>query len=257
MPHRIEISGTGGGKSSNALVELVGMAKEKNQAILLCDPHGPLARAFMEYLVRFNLDHKVIYDRLTDIDRVLGWKFFRRPETCDWKGKLQEDELIHGLMDVFLWRRGSGPSYETPFFERGLLFALRLLFRQKTDISLMLLLHALKPGTTKWWNLVNGCTDKELVEAAKDMLGWNPMKKERQLEPADRLIEAVLENPVIAMRVANTFDPWIHYQAGGIVIIEGSFKLSTDAVRSMMGFALFNAISFKKSGGDVESLGVH
>src|SRR4051812_46704023 len=109
MAHRVEISGTGGGKSSNALVELVALAR-KDGAILLCDPHGPLARAFMEYLVRFGLDHKVIYDRLTDTDRVLGWKFFRRPQANDWKGRLQEDELIHGLMDVFLWRRGSGPS---------------------------------------------------------------------------------------------------------------------------------------------------
>lgn len=255
MAHRVEISGTGGGKSSNALVELVALAR-KDGAILLCDPHGPLARAFMEYLVRLNLDHRVIYDRLTDTDRVLGWKFFRRPETNDAKGRLLEDELIHGLMDVFLWRRGSGPSHETPFFERGLLFALRLLMRQETEGSLMKLLHALKVETDEWWELVNGCTDQKLVARAKDMPYWSQHKRSMQLEPADRLIEAVLENPVIAMRVGDSFDPWEHYRKGGIVIIEGSFNLSTDAVRSMMGFALFNAIGFKKAGGEIESLGL-
>ena len=70
------VGSPGSGKSTAELKELVALAEAGETAIICIDPHeDSLAFGLLTQLVARTMQHRILYDRLFDLDVVLPWDF--------------------------------------------------------------------------------------------------------------------------------------------------------------------------------------
>src|SRR5205814_6714404 len=129
--HTFVCGATRSGKSEAELSRLVPLAKADDCAIVLLDPPGSLARKFLLYLDLHGQSSRVLYDRLSDTDRVPGYDWLVRSNHPDpLQREAENDERIREFASVLLRRRGILDPAATPLIEEGLLAALRLYLYQ-------------------------------------------------------------------------------------------------------------------------------
>src|SRR5438270_7154770 len=85
---------------------LVEAAKE-GASLVVIDPHrDSLAARLQEHLVARGMQRRILYDRLADLDRVIGYDFLPKPTATSPLEYLTEaDDLIRAFCDVLCRRR--------------------------------------------------------------------------------------------------------------------------------------------------------
>jgi hypothetical protein len=245
--HRLICGATRSGKSESALVTLVRLARRNGRAIVLMDPPGTLAAKFLLHLDALGLTSRVLYDRLSDTDRVPGYEWLVPSNHPDLlQRQAENDERIREFASVLLRRRGIQDAATRPLIEEAVLAALRLFVQQKASVPLPWLADAFTPGTPARAQLLANCTDPAVVRKFHEYGSLSPTARRAETGPAERILRAVLESPAFRVRSGGaTFDLDRFLNEQGILILDGSSRgnLSRDAASVMMGAVTLRVIA--------------
>lgn len=235
--HLLIVGSSGAGKSTFEEKNLVEEAERGRSAIICIDPHvHSLAEGFFAHLCARQLQHRVLYDRLCDTDRVLQWDFLspsRAQSSAERAG--ENDNRCRQFADILLRRRGSASLSATPGIEEWVLTALRLYIHQRQRRPLSDLLYAFNFEHPVFTSMIQGCDHDDVchkLTTVRDS-GQTPFKA------AERLLEPVCNSPAFRFRTESPhfFDFDRHLDEKGILIIEGGAgdALSQNAMETMMG----------------------
>src|SRR5947209_20484131 len=131
--HTLVCGATRSGKSEAELTRLIPMAQRNDCAIVLLDPPGTLARKFLLHLDLLGLTNRVLYDRLSDTDRVPGYDWLPPSSHPDpLQREAENDERTREFAEILLRRRGTQGTATTPLIEETLLAALGVYVHQAT-----------------------------------------------------------------------------------------------------------------------------
>ena len=248
--HVFMVGGSGSGKSTAEVKELVEEAKQNNSAIVCIDPHGPMARDLFAHLCSRGLQDRVIYDRMRDLDRVLKWEFLspsRAKNPHERKGENQT--RCEGFAEILLRRRGQSSAKDTPNIEKWLLAALNLYIYQRSRTPLADIRYAFSFEHPKFHKLLEGCTDEDTRYVFEEAIS----KGNTQYEAAAKIIDGSLRSVAFHLRTEHSggFDFERHLNNKGIVIVEGGAggALSEDAMITMMGAIILKTLNFLEERG--------
>lgn len=250
--HTFICGATRSGKSEAELVRLVAMAKARDRAIVVLDPPGTMAAKFLLHLDHLGLTDHVLYDRLADTDRVLGYDWLspsRHPDPL--QREAENDERIREFAAILMRRRGIQDTASTPLIEEGLLAALRLYISQKTPVPLAWLADVFTLGSDRRTQLLLNCTEPELVQRFHGYARLSPTARRTELGPAERILRAVCQSPSFRVRSGGvTFDFGRFLDERGVLILDGRSRgnVSRDAASIMMGAVLLRVIQHARTG---------
>src|SRR5437016_194441 len=102
----LSVGSTRSGKSMTECRRLVDAA-EDGCSLVVIDPHpDSLAARLLEHLVARGLQKRILFDRLTDVDQVLGYDFLPKPSAkSPGERQRQLEELVFAFADVLCRRR--------------------------------------------------------------------------------------------------------------------------------------------------------
>lgn len=225
---RLILGGSGSGKSEGTLHELVKIAKSRQWAIVLMDPHGLLAQKFIIQLIAHGLQKRVLYDKLCDFDRILaGVKLEASTDPNPLKRESENQKRINGLIDL-MWRasRREGDIHAMPTMSQGADHAIRLLMFQAKPVPLSYLPFAFRFKHPLCQYLIDNCTDSEVQEEWKDLKRLADAKSDRLIEdrigPIKRLSRQTLSMPAFRERCDGHFDLGQALIDKQIIILDGS-----------------------------------
>lgn len=223
---RLIIGGSGWGKSEGTLNELMRIAR--SMAIVLFDPHGSLARKFMLHLLNEGMQHRVLYDRISDFDRLLaGFKFEQSVHPNLLKRESENSKRIMGLIDL-MWRasKREGDVHAMPSMSEGADHALRLLMFQEEPVSLSLLPYAFRFKHPMCNQLIENCTDDDIAEEWRELQRLDRQHSDKILEskigPIKRLTRQTFGLPAFRERCDGHFDIGQALLNKQIIIVDGS-----------------------------------
>jgi hypothetical protein len=244
--HCLIVGAPGSGKSTFELKRLVEEADRGETAIICQDPHqnslsGPLFVALCERGHR----SRILYDRLSDVDRVLKWDLLSpSTATCPRQRRGENQTACDQFAEVLLRRRGKDSAADAPSTEEWLLAALNLYIRQRHRRPLADIRYAFNFGHPTFESMLEGCEDADVrckFEEIRD-------SRQTPYKPAERLIAGVCRSPAFQVRTehAEGFDFARHLDKKGIIIVEGGEggALSADAMRTMMGAILLKTLNY-------------
>jgi hypothetical protein len=246
ITHTFVCGASRSGKSEAELARLLPMAQANDCAIVLLDPPGTLASKFLLHLDHRGLTNRVIYDRLSDTDRVPGYDWLSPSVHPDpLQREAANDERIREFASILLRRRGIHDTAGTPLIEEGLLAALGLYIHQRTPASLSFLTDVFTLGSPARDQLLRNCTEPELLRKFETYAKLSPTARRTETGPAERILQAVCGSPAFRVRAGGpTFDFDRFLDRRGILILDGSSRgnLSRDAASVMMGAVILRVI---------------
>jgi len=243
--HVLIVGGSGSGKSTAEIKALVEEADENKSAIICIDPHGPMARELFAHLCDRGHRHRVLYDRLADLDRVLKWDFLY-PSTAKHPRERQgENETrCERFAEILLRRRGQGSAATSPSIEEWLLAALNLYIYQQNRRPLADIRFAFLFDHPTFQSMFDGCTDEETRYKFQKVID----ERGKSFEAAKRLIDSVCKSAAFQVRTEHSggFNFEHHLNNRGIIIVEGGEggALSPNAMKTMMGAIILKSLSF-------------
>ena len=243
------LTGIGGTGKSTAMRNLVAQAVAMGLWLLLCDPHGDLARSIVIDMDLINFNKLTIYDRLNTTSRLVGWNplvFSKHANPLE--RRKDDDTAIRAFLDIPARSRGFRGLSENPLIEELSVGALRLVARQRDERNRRLKLapFALMPGTLGHKVLCDGCEDPILAERFRRLPKYQSPNYRREVSPAERfLVGRVFEDPVFAPRIEGLFLPERHFDKGGLWLIDGD-GVAKDSCTLYMGAAIQRAIAYAK-----------
>jgi hypothetical protein len=243
MQSALIIGGSGSGKSEGTLTELVEIARAREMAIVLMDPHGLLARRFMLQLVSYGLAHHVLYDKLCEFNRILaGFTLEQSTETNILKKEAADRKMIMALSDL-VWRASDreGDFHAMPAMSEQADLSFRLILFQKSPVPLSLLPYAFRfrHPICDW--LIDNCTDEEVQEEWRDLQRLDKKQADRLVEersgPIKRLIRQTFGLPAFRERCDGHFNLGQALIDKQIIILDGSDDgtLAKQAVTAVYG----------------------
>lgn len=239
---------TRSGKTSAEKRRLV-EAAEDGAAIVVADPHrDSLAAGLMEALVARGHQKRIIFDRLGDFDRVIGFDFVPRPASPP--GSLQRlnevDELARSFIDILLRRRQMESLATAALTEEWLLPAIMLYIEQEDHPELSILNYAFGPTDhPAFRRLLHRCTNRDVADRFREIEKGKISRG--QYAPAERLLKGVCGSPAFAARCGSTFQLGPFLDRRGILLIEGGGNVSDDAQRTILGSAILQTIRHVRS----------
>lgn len=252
IAHTLVCGATRSGKSAAELARLVPRARAADCAIVLLDPPGTLASQFLLHLDALGVCERVLYDRLSDTDRVPGYAWLVPSGNQDPLQRAAEDEeRVRELAAILLRRRGIEDMASTPLIEEGVLAALRLLLRQRAPVPFFWVGEAFTLGSPARAQLLENCSDPELVRKFHNYGSLSPTARRTETGPAERILRAVCGSPAFWVRSQGaTFDFGRFLDDRGILIVDGMSRgnLSRDAASIMMGAVALRVLQHCRTG---------
>lgn len=231
---------------------LVSLARQHDCAIVLLDPPGTLAEKLLLHLDWLGLTQRVLYDRLADSDKVLGYEWLARSQHPDpWQAEAENEERLREFAAVLLRRRDIQDPAGTPVIEEGVLAALRLYLYQPMPVPLLWLAEVFTPGSATSKHLLRHCTEPELVRNFHEYHRLSVTARRREVSPAERVLRSVCGSPAFRLRSQGaTFDIAGFLDQQGILLLDGSSRgnLSRDAASVMMGAVVLRVIRHCRTG---------
>jgi hypothetical protein len=251
--HTFVCGATRSGKSEAELARLVPLARRNNCAIVLLDPPGTLARKFLLHLHRIGQASRVLYDRLSDTDRVPGYEWLLPSNNADpLQREAENDERVREFASILLRRRGIQDAAARPLIEETVLAALRLFVAQASPVSLPWAADAFDVWSKARAHMLANCTEPSVVRKFHELAALSPTLRRTETAPAERILRGVLGSPAFRVRSSGvaTFDLPRLLDARGIVILDGgsSGNLSRDAASVMMGAVILRVIQHCRTG---------
>ncbi|MCA9047181.1 MAG: hypothetical protein KDA89_00535 [Planctomycetaceae bacterium] len=236
---------TRSGKSYFEVQKTVAAADSGQTAIVQIDPHpNSLCAGSFRQLVARGHEHRILYDQLPRLDRVLGIQFLRASTAADSLTRLAEDEqYAREFADVLMRRREMKSMASSPQTEEWTIAAILFLIRQRKPHPAGDLPFAFRPNSAKFAELLCSCTDPDLREKFREVA--TGVVKRGYYAAAQRLIDSVCASPAFAARSGTSFDLERFLDRKGILLIEGgSHGISEDAMRTIMGAVILQVISY-------------
>src|SRR4051812_36881602 len=117
--HVLIVGGSGSGKTTAEIKALVEEAERGDTAIVCIDPHvNSLAAGFFAHLCTGMQRDRVLYDRLSDIDRVLMWDFLAPSNAKSTRERHGQNQTrCEQFAEILLRRRGKESAATTPGIE--------------------------------------------------------------------------------------------------------------------------------------------
>jgi hypothetical protein len=198
------IGSTGSGKSEGALQDLVRLANEGQVAIVLLDPHGPLAQRTVEHWLADGHAARVIYEPLDAVDRTLNWSMLQRSAAAsERQRRLEDQEIRDELVMCFISQRHWNSLADKPWTREWLEAALELALAQPDDVQLYQLPSAFHIGSSVYQQLMQQSDRADVVAKfaqAERLFRRSPMTYEAQTGAARRLLETLCRNEVLRLR---------------------------------------------------------
>lgn len=238
-------------KSSVKTTDLLCQASEGKTSIVVVDPHKKsLGYWLVGHLYAMGLLYRVLYDRLSDLKRVIGWKFLEPSRAKnEIERRAENDERVDAFTGILCRRRGSSGLQSSPQIEEWTQHALNLSINQTEEIPLSALPFAFVPNHPTQQQFIENCVDEEIARVFRGIASG---KIRRGIyAPAERLIASVCTSPAFAIRhgnfnlrkfLGNPLFP-------GILIVEGGSlgNVSFDAMRTMLGSVIHKVIHFVRN----------
>jgi|GEM_PF-5460477 len=249
--HVLIVGGSGQGKSSHEIKELVEQAQQNKTAIIVVDPHGTMTQELVAHLYdpTNEIDsQRILYDRLVDVDRVLKWDFLT-PSTAANRDNRQgaNQTRCERFVEILLRRRGKGSAADTPMTEEWLYAALNLYIFQRQHRPLSDIRYAFSFEHPRFGAMLDGCTDDDTVYKFRQLIDDG----KNSFVSAQRLIEKVFQSPAFRLRTdhGGGFNFTQHLNRKGIILIEGGAggDLSPDAMEVMMGSVVLKTFDFLRA----------
>lgn len=243
------VGSTRSGKTWTELKRLVEAAADGFAALVVLDPHrDSLATPLLHHLVARGLKRRILFDRLHDLMRVIGWSFLEASQAKNPLLRLAHNEAnIRAFVDILLRRRELSSVAQFPLIEEWLLLACWLYIEQDCERPLTDIKYAFQPGHPTFRDLLDHCTNPATVRRFREIAKGKSTRG--QYGGAARLIAGLCNAPAFAVRcVARpTFDFGEFLDNAGILIIEGGGEgLSEDAMRAMMGAIILRTIRYAR-----------
>jgi hypothetical protein len=240
------VGGSGYGKTTLEVRELVQEADRNDSAIVCIDPHtDSLAALFFAHLCERGHRHRVLYDRLAEIGRVIRWEFLEPSRVRSVRERLGHNQTrCEQFAEMLLRRRGRDSAAATPTIEEWLLAALNLYIYQRRRRPLADIRFAFQFEHPKFLDMLSACEDPETRCKFEEIMGsrYTPYKA------AERLILGLCRSAAFQVRTEHSggFDFDGHLDRNGILIIEGGEggTLSADAMRAMMGAVVLKTLNY-------------
>jgi hypothetical protein len=123
---------TTSGKSTAEAKAIVEEALRGDTAIVVCDPHRrSLAWWIFVHAIARGLQPRILFDTLSELDRVIGWNFFEPSRAKDELQRLAENDETGYAATQFLCQRRGGTGLEAnPLTEEFVKWALNLHLEQ-------------------------------------------------------------------------------------------------------------------------------
>lgn len=235
--HVLMVGGSGTGKTTQEIANLLAIANNKDSAIVVLDPHvNSLAYKFMSYCVACGHHDRIIYDRLTDLDRVLTWDFLSPSrERNENKRRNQNSTRISQFTEVLLRSRGKASAADTPTISEWIKAALRLYLYQRKRRPLADIRYSFSFDHPTFQEMLEGCTDEDTRYKFESTID----NRRGGYEATERLINELCESSAFLLRTQkpSRFDLTRHLDNKGILIVEGGSgdDISTEALEAMLG----------------------
>lgn len=245
--HSLICGASGSGKSEGVLCDLVEEAEAGESAMILLDPHGPLADEFLLHLATRKMLHRVIYDRLADTDRVPCYDWLVPSTAPKLYDRMTEDDRSTRRFTSFIVRReGKKDTKQSPIIEAGIFNALRLFIHQPKVPPLNWLAGVYTPFSEVAKQLTATCTDQDTKDQFTKLLRFNPQTFDYHTGAADRRFRSLFGLPSFSLRCSGaTFDFDEFLKNKGIHILSGD-GCDPDVVSVVMSSIIWKAIDFAK-----------
>src|ERR1700693_2853547 len=192
------------GKSHATILRTLEAALSNAAAIVVIDPHfRSLAHGLCELLVAYGLEARILFDRLSDFERVLQYRFLHPPAAVNPHERLALIDLsARHFIDILGWRRDVATLVKHPQTEECTLNALLLLLQQATPQPATKLKDAYRPHSAGFRTLLDGCAPGDIRHVFEKVADGTI--KPAFYASAKRLIDAVTSSPLFAVRCAET-----------------------------------------------------
>jgi len=249
MTNCITVGTTTSGKSTAKARDLFQAIDHEEFALVVCDPHrNSLAWWLFIQFVAMGLKRRTIFDRFSDLGRVIGYKFLQPSDAEDeLERRAENDERIQAFTDVLCRRRGLSGLERNPLTEEWVQAALHLYVEHDKDAPLSVLPYAFEPGHSTFQRLVDGCLDPDIADKFRTLGNGN--SRRGHIAPAHRLISGVCRSTAFQARCGSSFNLDSFLDDCGILLVEGGSvgNVSYDAMRTMMGAIILKVIHYVRN----------
>lgn len=201
---RLIVGSTGSGKSEGELVDLVRLAGRRDTAVVLLDPHGPLALRTAGHWAARGHGDRLVYEPLIVTDRVLAWDMLSR-STADEPSlrRIEDAETRDDVVQCFLAERNLDTLTNRPWTKEWLEAAIDLCLSQHGSEPLGSLLSAFRIGSSEYERLLRNADRQDIVRKFREMESLrrkNVVQYELQTGPARRLLELICDSEIVRLR---------------------------------------------------------
>jgi hypothetical protein len=244
------VGSTRSGKTWSELKRLVEAAVQGCIALVVADPHrDSLASPLLHHLVARGLQRRILFDRLGDLARVIGWTFLEASSAKTPLARHAENEAsIRAFVDILLRRRELTTVAKFPLIEEWLMLACWLYVEQDKQRPLTDIKYAFQPKHPCFRDLLDHGSNLETVRRFRALARGKVSRA--QYGAAARLLAGVCDAPAFAVRcVAKPVFNFSRFldQAGILLVEGGGESLSDDAMRAIMGAIILRTIRYVRS----------
>lgn len=238
------VGSTRSGKSKAEEVAVLAAAAEQ-VAVIVIDPHSrSLAAGCFQQLVSHGFQRRIIYDQLSCLSAVPGYRFLRSSSAPDLARRFSEnDQAAREFMDLLCRRREVKSIATAPLTEEWIYHAIMLLLLQEQERPAHQIVYAFRPRHPIFREFLDGCTDEDTFQRFHDL--ETGAIKRGDYGAAQRLAEGSCGSPAFIARCGTNFDLDRFADEGGILLLEGGVKgISEDALRTVLGAVILLVINY-------------
>lgn len=242
------IGSTRSGKSLSAVWKILA-AVMLGWAVVCIDPHTRSLswNAFLHLLAR-GYRRRILFDRLSNLDRVLGYGMLH-PSTArnPLRLRAENEHQVDQFTELVSRRSGVNSLATSPQKEEYTRLAGQFIVYQNSLRSLGDVEYVYEPKHPKFRELLSGCTHPD-VKFRFEQVADGTIRPSLYA-PAKRLIQATFGSPLVQTRLgATSFHLGNFLNERGILLVEsGAGNVSDDAKRTIMGDIVFQTIQFIRS----------
>ena len=240
------------GKTHATILRTLKAALSNACGIVVIDPHcQALAHKLFELLVAYGIQSRVLFDRFSDFERALQYRFLHPPAVANQhECAALIDVSARHYIDILGRRRDVASLAKHPQTEECTLNALLLLLYQRKPQAATKLKYAYRPRTAQFRSLVQGCAVDDIRDFFVKV--GDGIIKPAFYASAKRLIDAVTSSPLFSVRCSDTpsFDLPSFLDNRGILLVEGGGpSISRDAQSTILGAIVLDVINYVRTRG--------
>ena len=242
--NRIVVGSTRSGKSMAAIHAILS-AVMLGWAVVCIDPHSDsLGWNLLVQLTARGFRRRVIFDRLSCLDRVPGYNLIRSSNArCPLRRKSENEELRDQLVELASRRRGTTNLALNPQTEEFTHAAFDLLLQQDHPLEPDDPMYVFEPTSRELNRLIRHCTADLVRQKFQDIQSGKI--RPNLYAASKRLIQGTVGSTAFRIRCGQSFDLGDFLNNRGVLIVEGGYSgVSDDAKRTIMGGIILQTIQF-------------